>query len=383
MLIDIHMLQNHQPSNLNRDDTGAPKDAVFGGVRRGRISSQCLKRSIRRSPLFREAFTADDLAMRTQLLPELLDEAMARMGVEDEIRKAVVHRAPEIGTEAGGGGKADGGDEEPDSASTATQVQERAKTNQLIFISPEEVDRLASMLADICRQMSPKTYLAKGTKIADITKKVGMVLPRSVDIAMFGRMTTSAAFENVSAAVQVAHALSTNRLDSEFDYFTAVDDISGESGAGMIGDVEFNSATYYKYFSIQWEDLIRNLAGDVATARRAVRAMVEAAALSNPSGKQNSFAAHNPPDLVMVEIRPRNVPLSYANAFLQPCRPRDGRSLMDVSVSSLSDYLGRIGEMYAVEGQRLHADTGHWDVPGSTRCDSFGALLSGMEARLT
>ena len=45
MLIEIHMLKNYPPVNLNRDDSGAPKTCFFGGVQRGRISSQCLKRS--------------------------------------------------------------------------------------------------------------------------------------------------------------------------------------------------------------------------------------------------------------------------------------------------------------------------------------------------
>lgn len=61
MLIQFHLLQNYAPSNLNRDDTGSPKDAVFGGVARGRISSQCLKRSMRRSPIFEDAFKGEGL----------------------------------------------------------------------------------------------------------------------------------------------------------------------------------------------------------------------------------------------------------------------------------------------------------------------------------
>ena len=60
MLVEIHMLQNHAPSNLNRDDTGSPKECTFGGIKRGRISSQCLKRSIRRSPVFRDALSGED-----------------------------------------------------------------------------------------------------------------------------------------------------------------------------------------------------------------------------------------------------------------------------------------------------------------------------------
>src|SRR5215213_9028321 len=113
-------------------------------------------------------------------------------------------------------------------------------------------------------------------KVDEITRALGTSVPRSVDIAMFGRMTTSAAFEDVQAAVQVAHALSTHRIEQEFDYYTAVDDISGQSGAGFIGDTAFNSATYYKYFSVHWEGLVENLAGDAAVARQAVRALIEA-----------------------------------------------------------------------------------------------------------
>lgn len=45
LFIEFHLIQNFAPSNLNRDDTGAPKDAIFGGYRRARISSQCLKRA--------------------------------------------------------------------------------------------------------------------------------------------------------------------------------------------------------------------------------------------------------------------------------------------------------------------------------------------------
>ncbi|MGZ3668061.1 MAG: type I-E CRISPR-associated protein Cas7/Cse4/CasC, partial [Ktedonobacterales bacterium] len=36
MIIEQHILQNFAPANLNRDDTGSPKDCVFGGHRRAR-----------------------------------------------------------------------------------------------------------------------------------------------------------------------------------------------------------------------------------------------------------------------------------------------------------------------------------------------------------
>jgi len=345
---------------------------MFGGYRRGRISSQCLKRSIRHSPVFEEAFGDGLLAHRTKLLPQLLDEALQQLGVEDDVRETVVMRAPEIGTEAGRSGSGEVGEDEAGPG----------ETKQLIFLTHEEVNRLARELAELCRRKGAKNFASKKTKIAEITREVGSGVPRSVDIAMFGRMTTSTAFDDIAAAVQVAHALTTNRVDSEFDYYTAVDDLSGEAGAGMIGDVEFNSATYYKFFSVHWEGLLKNLAGDVEVARRAVRALIEAAATANPSGKQNSFAAHNPPDMVLVELRDRNIPLNYSNAFVAPCYPQR-RSLMQASVEALADYLGRIDAMYELGGARLHADTGPYELPGSERMGSLPALLDAVEARLS
>ena len=78
MLIEVHIIQNHAPSNLNRDDSGSPKTAIFGGYRRARISSQCLKRCYRTSKTFRDE--VDGLGMHTRSMPEeikrrLLDHA--------------------------------------------------------------------------------------------------------------------------------------------------------------------------------------------------------------------------------------------------------------------------------------------------------------------
>jgi len=68
MLIEIHMIQNHSPANLNRDDLGAPKTCYFGGVLRSRISSQCLKRSIRMSTEFQQLLGG----IRTRQLAKLI-----------------------------------------------------------------------------------------------------------------------------------------------------------------------------------------------------------------------------------------------------------------------------------------------------------------------
>ncbi len=351
MLIQIHMLQNYAPSNLNRDDTGAPKDAVFGGVKRGRISSQCLKRSIRRSSVFEEAFRGDDLlATRTKTLPKLIGDELQGLGATPEEVEAIVARVPEIGRESTKPNEAS--DDKPQSEDGAEAAE--VVTKQLIFVAPNEKRPLAESLLAQYRQAPAKW---RTTKIDDITKGLTKVAPRSVDVAMFGRMTTSAAFEDVQAAVQVAHALSTNALTQEFDYYTAVDDLSGESGAGMIGDIEYNSCTYYKYINAHWEGLAHNLGGDTQVARRAVLALLQAAALAQPTGKQNTFAAQNLPDFVLVEVRDRNLPVSYANAFLKPARqgPNGDPTLMERSIAALEGYADLLRTRYSLESDRRAA----------------------------
>lgn len=47
LYVDIHVLQTVPSSNINRDDTGAPKTAVYGGTTRSRVSSQSWKKAIR------------------------------------------------------------------------------------------------------------------------------------------------------------------------------------------------------------------------------------------------------------------------------------------------------------------------------------------------
>lgn len=376
MLIQIHILQNYAPANLNRDDTGSPKDAYFGGTRRGRISSQCIKRSIRRSAVFTDSFKEDNLlGTRTKSLPKLIEDQLGELNVDAEIIKAILARVPEIGKES-----KKRSDEETSSTEKGSKEEEKTVTRQLIFIGTDELRPLAEKLLSEYQRLGTAEW--KKTKIGDITKALGSSVPRSVDIALFGRMTTSAAFEDVKAAAQVAHAISTNALNQEFDYYTAVDDISGEAGAGMIGDVEFNSSTYYKYFNIYWEGLVENLGGDKKIARQAVLAFVEAAVIAQPTGKQNSFAAFNLPDLVLIEVTPKNIPVSYANAFIKPVRAKGNQSVMDVSIENLCDYLQRVTETFNLSGKRAFSATQTYSLPNAEIEPSLEDLKNWLDSNL-
>jgi CRISPR system Cascade subunit CasC len=356
MLIQFHLLQNYVPSNLNRDDTGSPKDAVFGGVLRGRISSQCLKRSIRTSSILEDMFKSEGLlGERTKQLPAIIRSELVALGASDEEINAIIERVPEIGRESK---KRSTGEDEPETPEESSKEESESpigETKQLIFIDRKtEARPLAEKLLQAYKKVGSKKW--GKTKIPDIVKELGESCPRSVDIAMFGRMTTSQAFKNVQASVQVAHALSANALKQEFDYYTAMDDLKPESepGADMIGDVEFNSCTYYKYLNVHWDELLKNLGDDRTIARRAVLALLEAAAMAHPTGKQNSFGAFNLPDFVLVEVSNRNLPVSYANAFLKPVSGFSDKSLMVNSVEKLSEYVARLSKVYNLEPKRAY-----------------------------
>ncbi len=381
MLIQIHILQNYAPANLNRDDSGSPKDAVFGGTPRGRISSQCLKRSIRNSVTFKDAFDAEGLlGLRTKSLPNLMKVELESLNTDATAIQAIVKRVPEIGKKAEKERADAEGDDESGVTAKQEDSEEKAETRQLIFIGRNEIRPMAEKLLALYNASGPK----KWSGVA-IDKQLGKSLPLSVDIAMFGRMTTAETFEDVHAAVQVAHAISTNALTQEFDYYTAVDDLSGESGAGMIGDVEFNSSTYYKYLNVHWEELVKNLGGDAPAreiARRAVLALLEAAALAQPSGKQNSFAAHSLPDLILVEVSQKNLPVSYANAFLRPARATGDRTLMDASVQQLADYTQSLRKTYNLTAASAYIATQAYALTDAQVQPSLGNLQSWLEAQL-
>ena len=393
MLIQIHILQNYAPSNLNRDDTGSPKDAVFGGVQRGRISSQCLKRSIRYSEAFKLFDAEGLLGKRTKTLPVLLQSIFDDLKVNDETAKAILSRLPAIirgstkGDKKNDDAAADDEDEN-DTAEPTSEVQgKEEEVKQLVFLDVNtELKAFAQKLLDAYKMAGGTPKKWESFKIKDLMKALGESLPRSIDIAMFGRMTTSQAFKNVQASVQVAHALSANALKTEFDYYTAMDDLKpdGVPGADMIGDVEFNSCTYYKYINISWDGLLSNLGGkeSIAVARRAVLALLEAAATAHPSGKQNAFGAFSPADFIFIEVSERNLPVSYVNAFIVPVNGNSYQSLLKNSVTALSTYGSRLIKAYNLSAQRAYMSVEDFSFMDLKAQPSLEDLKKWLEAQL-
>lgn len=390
MLIEVHMLQNHAPSNLNRDDTGSPKEAVFGGYKRARISSQCLKRSIRRSELFRERLQGC-LGVRTRSLPELVRERLLAAGFSAEMAEIGASKASGFGTEKG--------------SEQAPNESGYYRTAQTMFLSQADIEAVYEVIRAAAEEAKDASAFKK-VPAKDLQKKAEDrgLRPIAVDIALFGRMVTSEAFVDVEAAAQFAHALSTHKVDHEFDYYTAVDDLQRASddeaggGADMIGDVEFNSACYYKYFNVHVDGLLDNLTGRAfrrpvtaedeeaarAVAATAIVSLIEAACRVTPTGKQNSFAAFQLPSVVWVEVRDSNLPVSYANAFSRPVDPKSREGLEKASALALKKECETLTGLYGLEARKRLLLTVHdgLEILGVSSWPNLRALLGEIETEV-
>ena len=338
MLYEIHMLKNYPPTNLNRDENGAPKTCLFGGVNRGRISSQCLKRTWRTSPVFQQEIGGENLGIRTRKLPDLVGEKLLEMGVDAKYVELVVPKISGFGTKEG------------------TENKKGSYTAQVIFFGPQDIQAAADAVKGILDQCKTEKEV-KALKGKDLQAAVDGAKDRAVtlDIALFGRMVTSDAFRDVEASMQVAHALSTNKVAVESDYFTAMDDLlrgetADESGAAMIGDIDYNSSCYYIYASLDTDVLKENLK-DAANAdeiiAKAIPALLRTMAFTNPSGKQNSFAGHVLPGAVLVEYKNTKIPTSMVNAFVEPVRG-GGRDLLGNSIEKLAQEVDCVARNYGL-----------------------------------
>ncbi len=289
LYVDFHVLQTVPPSCVNRDDTGSPKMAMYGGAMRARVSSQSWKRAMRL--MFQELFTSDYIGYRTKDVLKLVSDKICEENAEitDTDAQKVAKKVLELaGVKAGSD-----------------------KKDALFFISAKQVQNVAKLAA---------AYKESSAKEKDKDKEYKPLLEKalndtpSVDLLLFGRMAASNPNLNYDAAAQVAHSISTHAVSNEYDYFTAVDDCAPEdnAGAGHLGTVEFNSSTLYRYATVNVKELAENLQPE--ELKMAVKGFAEAFIRSMPTGKQNTFANRTLPDMVYVTFR-KDQPVNLAGAF--------------------------------------------------------------------
>lgn len=313
--LQLHFLTPYAPSNLNRDDLGRPKTALFGGSQRLRVSSQSLKRAWRTSDVF-DGDLAGHVGTRTKRFGELVLPLLVKGMKEDKAKKIASKLASEFGMV-----KDDG-----------------LRTEQLAHITPEEKRRLEALAAKLAKD---------GGREPTEDELAGLVAQAqgAADVALFGRMLAAKAEFNAEAACQVAHAISIHKVALEDDYFTAVDDLKTaeeEAGAGHVGTHEFASAVLYHYVCVDRGLLAENLGGDEALVQKTLRALGKACLTVAPNGKQASYASRSRAHFALVE-KGSSQPRSLASAFL---RPVTGDDLLPAGVQALDQTRARLDAVY-------------------------------------
>jgi len=336
-LIELHILQSFPVSCLNRDDVGSPKSAVFGGVSRARLSSQSLKRAVR---LLARSESPDFQGIRSRFLLEPFTKALLAAGLDEtaaaEKGKLICEAFSKVDAK------------KPDQVTTA------------VYLSPGEIQQIAAAVA-------------AGDEPKKAIKKVDRL--DAADIALFGRMVANDATLNVEGAAMFSHALSTHAASNEIDFFSSVDDLKGDAedaGAGMIGTLEFNSATYYRYTAINLAQFTceKNLGKLTPDQRRTIlKDFIRATLIAVPGARQNSMNAATLPFEVLGIRKDKGQPLQLANAFESPVKAT-GKGLQAASLSAMKEHLESLEKTWGPLGEKF------WLT--ETGLDSFlDQLLSG------
>ena len=332
--VDIHVIQSLPPSCINRDDSGSPKSAVYGSVRRLRVSSQSWKRAVRL--YFKNHLNTSNLGTRTKHLAQIIATQIG------EIDSGLSETALTLAIKAINAAA----DKNKKIIAVDNKGNFKKESTPLFFASPEQVRRTAELVV---------TSQQTGKRLSKKEVQQTLSAQSGIDIALFGRMVASTPVLNVDAACQVAHAISTHAAENEYDFFTAVDDDKSRSeeedaGAGMMGTVEFSSATMYRYATVNI-DMLRHNLGDGEAALRALEVFIRGFCLSMPTGKQNTFANRTVPEAVVVAVR-EDQPVSLVGAFEEAVPADAARGYVARSVEALARHAATIEDNYGLEPLR-------------------------------
>lgn len=262
--IEYHILQSFPVTCLNRDDVGAPKSAIVGGVPRARVSSQCWKRQVR---LAMQDFGVK-LGIRTKKAEELFVKACLNAGASEE-----------------------------QAATCGAKIAAQLIDDTLLFVSDTE----AAAFAAYAQENGFDDSKIKDKELAKVAKKSLNPAQDALDIALFGRMVAKAAEMNVEAAASFSHAISTHKVSNEVEFFTALDDLQDEPGSAHMGSLEFNSATYYRYISLDLGQLAQTMGEDGLS--KAVDAFTKALFVAVPNARQTTQSGASQWDFARVLVR--------------------------------------------------------------------------------
>lgn len=315
--VEFHILQSFPVNNLNRDDLGNPKTAVFGGVTRARISSQCFKRAVR----LKMRDLGVEIGLRTSTVAARLAELLAQ-------------RNPDVLPQA--------------ISETVDALVKIGRFDNLTLLTTAEYEELARLVE--AAAFDPDKLDEKAVKSLPraLRKRDGGHC--GLDISLFGRMNAVVRTLDVEAAASFAHALTTHAVASGIDYFTAMDDVLPT--AGYIDAAGFSAGVFYRYVVVNIDRLRDTLGLTAAELQKALEIFTEALFLALPAGRQNAMSAKNFWDYAKVLVR-TGQPVQ-AN-FEKPVVPAPEGGILEPSIRSLNDLLARserlAGDFYGKLGE--------------------------------
>jgi len=375
--MELHIIQSVPVACLNRDDLNSPKTAVFGGVQRARVSSQSWKRAIRE--LAKEMDTDMFKGNRSRRMVYELASKLESKGVSKDIAVIIAEHVAGI----------------VETLDSKTDEDGLKKIKTLMFFSDAEYNAIVDAVTDDikisaekvknsmnavetlkanlkkiedkARQEEEKKGLEKLEKEMEKEKKAmekaftnklikdaikSVQLKDAADIALFGRMVANDPSLKVEAASMFSHAISTHKVDNEIDFFAAVDDLQTkeESGAGMTGTMEFNSATYYRFAALNLDMLAdaEHLKSMTKEERQnVVGTFIEATIKAVPTARKNTMNGNTLPVYVLGVVRETGHPFQLVNAFENPIRSTQGYAIK--SVELLKAEYAKLAETWGVK----------------------------------
>ena len=327
--IEYHILQTFPVTCLNRDDVGTPKSAIVGGVKRARVSSQCWKRQVR--------LALHDAGVKI---------AVRTKHIADSILEYVENK------------------EDKDTIDAVNTIAEAISDDTLVFFSEQEAMKIAEYIKS--NKIDPKdnklaSNLAKYLKNEEKNKK-GI---DGLDVALFGRMVAKAPTLNIEGAASFSHAITTHRIASEVDFFTAVDDKMPEenTGSGHMGSLEFTSGTFYRYISLNLGMLYKNL-GNEEDLIEAVKEFTKALYIAVPSARQRTQAGYCLWDYAHIYIRNgQEMQLAFDKAVKQ-----EGTGYLNPSIKEMEENLMRnknlMGSLFGEIGEYTFGDSNDHGIDG-------------------
>lgn len=342
--IEFHILQSFPVSCLNRDDVGSPKTAMIGGVTRARVSSQAWKRQVR----MQMHEMGIRIACRTKLIKEKILECF------DEADKQRADRPAQI-------------------------ISDILAKDTLYFFSETEAKGLAHFIVDNEyleniqeKALAEKAFANKVFKAQKDAAVKGFEALDGLDIALFGRMVANSQTLSIEAAASFAHAISTHKVSNEIDFFTALDDqIADEdqTRTSHLGSNEFNSATYYRYVSLDLGQLAATIGDDQDNIDKAINAFTKALFVAVPFARQATMSSSSPWDFARVYVRNgQKIQASFEN----PVKSK-GEGFLKPSIETLKTELDNkekmCGSMFGLKGKH------EW---GENPCYSIDDLIEDL-----